>query len=128
MHWLLDPIRHHYADFDWRATRKAFWLFSLWTFVIYWVLSVLGEEVEVFGLINLVVSLALILPSFAIGARRLHDIGKSGWWQFLWIIPIIGWIILLVWFARKSSPTENKYGPVPQGVTTEPNQTCCTQH
>jgi uncharacterized membrane protein YhaH (DUF805 family) len=56
-------------------------------------------------------SLALMVPSWAIGARRLHDIDKSGWWQLLGIIPVIGWIILIIWMATKGDKEANQYGP-----------------
>lgn len=63
-----------------------------------------------------IVGLALLLPSLGLCVRRLHDIGKSGWWWLLALIPIVGAIILIVWFCKDSQPTENQYGPIPNLV------------
>ena len=60
-----------------------------------------------------IVQLALLLPSVSVGVRRLHDIGRSGWWLLIALIPIVGFIIVMVWAARKSLPITNEYGPVP---------------
>jgi uncharacterized membrane protein YhaH (DUF805 family) len=105
MHWFLDPIQKHYADFDGRIGRQEFWMFVLFCFGINVVLEVIGIE-----LLSFVVSLALLVPSLAMGARRLHDTGKSGWWQLLWLIPVIGWIIIIVFWATDTIPAENQYG------------------
>ena len=61
------------------------------------------------GVTNFISSLIVLLPSLAVGVRRLHDIGKSGWWLLLWFAVIVGWVILLVWSVRKSDGP-NKYG------------------
>ena len=93
-----------YADFEGRASRTEFWWFVLFTIVV----SIVGGAIFrnwVMSLINL----ALFVPSIAVGARRLHDIGKSGWLQLLWIIPLIGWAILIYWAAQPSGP-DNEYG------------------
>jgi uncharacterized membrane protein YhaH (DUF805 family) len=55
----------------------------------------------------------MLLPSLAVGARRLHDTGRSGWWQLLWIVIIVGWIFLIVWWCADSHG-DNKYGPSPK--------------
>ena len=64
----------------------------------------------------MVVGLAFLLPSLGIAVRRLHDIGKSGWWIFISLIPLIGAIILLVWWCKDSQMEPNEYGPVPNLV------------
>ena len=78
-----------YATFDGRATRSEYWWFVLFT----WLVS-LGLGL-VHDLLPSLFSLAVLLPSLAVGARRLHDIDKSGWFQLLWLIPVIGWIIMI---------------------------------
>jgi uncharacterized membrane protein YhaH (DUF805 family) len=55
--------------------------------------------------------LATLVPSIAVGARRLHDVNKSGWWQLLVIVPVVGWIILLIWVIKKGDEGENRFGP-----------------
>jgi uncharacterized membrane protein YhaH (DUF805 family) len=63
------------------------------------------------SVIAVVISLALFLPTLAVTWRRLHDIGKSGGWFFIGLVPLVGWILLLVWFCRDSQPGENRFGP-----------------
>lgn len=63
-----------------------------------------------------VFSLALLLPNLGLAVRRLHDIGKSGWWLFLAFIPVVGIIILIIWWCKDSQMEPNEYGPVPNMV------------
>lgn len=91
-----------YADFNGRARRSEFWWFYLFTFIV--------------GLIpylGYVASIALLIPSLAVGARRLHDTGRSGWWQLLALIPCIGAIILIIWWCEDSKG-DNEHGPSPK--------------
>ena len=103
-----------YATFSGRASRSEYWFFYLFTIIasiVTWVIDtmLLGYSAEDTGAINLIFQIIIILPSIAVGARRLHDIGKSGWWQLL-ILTIIGIILLIVWFATIGSSKKNKYG------------------
>jgi len=108
-----------YVDFSGRARRSEYWYFALFGFLVGVATTlldgVLGTSYDVGsgGLLNTVGSLALFLPSLAAGVRRLHDTDRSGWWILIGIIPIVGWIILLVWFCTDSKP-DNKYGPNPK--------------
>ncbi|MGB0697275.1 MAG: DUF805 domain-containing protein [Rhodospirillaceae bacterium] len=105
-----------YATFTGRARRSEFWYFNLFYFLVSFpaafISDFFGESIG--GLVNLVIALGLMLPSLSVGVRRLHDIGKSGWWFLLWVIPIIGWIVLIVWWIKDSDPTENIHGPSPK--------------
>ena len=83
-----------YADFNGRADRTEYWWFELFCLLV-----IVGAGVVNETLSNLA-SLALALPSLAVGARRLHDINKSGWWQLLYLIPVIGWIVVIYWAAQ----------------------------
>lgn len=85
-----------YVEFEGRAKRPEFWWFVLFTVVTSLVLGAISNA------LSGIFSLAVFLPSIAVGARRLHDIGKSGWWQLLWFIPVIGWIVLIYWAAQES--------------------------
>ena len=96
-----------YADFTGRASRSEYWWFVLFQVLVSLASSMLGDVV------NGLVMLGLLLPGLAVGARRLHDIGKSAWFLLLWFIPLIGWIILIVWACQKSDPASNVYGPPP---------------
>jgi uncharacterized membrane protein YhaH (DUF805 family) len=105
MNFFLNPIQNHYADFNGRATREEFWMFVAVYMAIYIVLVVLG-----LGTIAMLYSLALLVPSLAIGARRLHDTNLTGWIQLVGIIPILGLIILIVLMVREGDKGSNQYG------------------
>lgn len=114
-----------YVDFTGRARRSELWWFVLFTFLANLVASILDRMLgtdfdgSTNGLIGTLVSLAVLLPSLAVGARRLHDTGRSGWWQLLVLIPIVGWIILIVWFAMDGERGANEYGPDPKSSESE---------
>ena len=91
-----------YADFSGCASRPEFWWWVLFTFVASVALS------TVHHLLSFAFSVAVLLPNIAVTARRLHDTDRSGWWQLLGFIPLIGWIILLIWFIEPGKP--NRYG------------------
>ena len=105
MHWFIDPIKNHYADFEGRVGRQEFWMFVGIRTGIQFALMFFG-----LNFIVTLLALALFVPSTALGARRLHDTGRSGWWQLLALIPIVGWIILIVWWATKTDEQINMYG------------------
>ena len=84
----------NYADFNGVASRSEFWWFILFVFVVAVALNFVSPT-----LAN-VVSLGLLLPQLAVGARRLHDTGKSGWWQLLLLLPVIGLIVLIVFWVQ----------------------------
>lgn len=112
MQWYLKVLRQ-YADFAGRARRMEYWMFTLVNIIITLVLVLLDYGLGT-GFLNTIYSLAVFVPSIAVGARRLHDIGRSGWWQLLYLIPLIGAIILIVWFATDGKPEPNQWGPNPK--------------
>ncbi len=93
-----------YATFSGRATRPEYWWFFLFQVLLSIVTSFFGE------LVNMLTSLALLLPAIAVGARRLHDIGRSGWWQLI-ALTVIGILVLIYWAVQPSAEGPNKYGP-----------------
>ncbi|MCK8044267.1 DUF805 domain-containing protein [Shewanella sp. 1CM18E] len=97
-----------YAEFSGRARRTEFWMYMLIYFVIQIALTLIGLDT-----VALIVSLGLLVPSLSIGARRLHDTGRSGWWQLLSLIPLIGAIVLIVFWAQDSHDA-NSYGANPK--------------
>lgn len=107
--WFLEPLQNHYFDFEGRVTRQTFWMFTLWSIIISIVLGLVSDTIS--GLF----SLAILLPSIGLGARRLHDIGMSGWWQLIGIIPLIGWIAIIVLLAKQGVAGPNEYGADPRG-------------
>jgi uncharacterized membrane protein YhaH (DUF805 family) len=98
-----------YVDFSGRAARPEFWWFMLFQIVVSVLLGIVSQSLQ--GLGNLV----MLLPGLAVGARRLHDIDKSAWWMLLWLIPILGWIVLIYWAAQPGDAGANKYGEPPAG-------------
>ncbi|MDB5881782.1 MAG: hypothetical protein JWP43_1660 [Ramlibacter sp.] len=98
-----------YADFTGRAARPEFWWFALFQFVVMVVLGMVSQQLE--GLAGL----AMLLPGLAVGARRLHDVNKSAWLMLLWLIPVLGWILLIYWAAQPGDAAANNYGPPPSG-------------
>lgn len=106
---------NHYAKFRGRARRPEFWYFALFNFLVGLGLGIVdgilfgfADDVSLF---NSLYSLAVFIPSIAVGARRLHDTGRSGWWQLILLIPVIGIIILIIWYASRGNEADNKYGP-----------------
>ncbi|MEK7511677.1 MAG: DUF805 domain-containing protein [Patescibacteria group bacterium] len=103
-----------YAVFKGRATRSEYWFFVLFNFIISIVLGIVAALIgDNFNIIGMLYGLAVLIPGIAVSVRRLHDVGKSGWMLFLSLIPIIGFIWLLVLMVTGSNEGENKYGPKP---------------
>ena len=122
MNWFLTVLKEHYADFNGRARRKDYWMFVLWNLIVAIVLGViLGALVAFTGIKALMVvaylyGLAVLIPSIALGVRRLHDIGKSGLWYLSCLVPVVGSILLLIFFCLDSQPGPNKWGANPKGM------------
>ena len=114
MNWYLGVLKK-YADFNGRARRKEFWMFALISFIIAVILSVVDGMIGV-PVLGAIYALGVLLPSIAVGARRFHDIGKSGWWLLIGLIPLIGGLILIIFFVLDSNPGDNKYGPNPKAA------------
>ena len=109
-----------YVVFSGRARRSEYWWFVLFSFLVSIVASildlVLGTDYDRgSGLIGTIASLALLLPSLAVGVRRLHDTSRTGWWILIGLVPIIGWIVLIVFYVQDSH-ADNKYGPNPKAL------------
>jgi uncharacterized membrane protein YhaH (DUF805 family) len=108
-------LAEKYAEFNGRASRPEFWWFMLFCFVVNMLAGMIFR-----GWISTLISLALLVPSLAVGARRLHDIGKSGWFQLLGIIPVIGWAILIYWTVQPGHAGANQYGDAPTDTPPPP--------
>lgn len=108
-------LKVNYCNFNGRSSRSEYWWFTLFSslvsailpFLIGLISDGLGTAVE------WILPLALFLPGLGVSVRRLHDIGKSGWWLLIGIIPLVGWIILIVWACKESTMAPNEYGEVP---------------
>jgi uncharacterized membrane protein YhaH (DUF805 family) len=110
--WYLSPWKR-FVLFEGRAGRPEFWWFALGQFIINLALLVVSIPVDVVVLLWYLFALAALLPSIAVTARRLHDIGQTGWLQLIGLIPLVGQVVLLVLCAMASKPGPNQYGPEP---------------
>jgi len=107
-----------YADFSGRAQRSEYWYFFLFLVIVDIVASVLDSALfGDFSVLYLIVTLALIVPSIAAGVRRLHDTERSGWWLLIGTIPVIGAIVLIVFFCQRGTVGPNQFGPDPLQAT-----------
>ena len=106
--WFVKCLKN-YVTFDGRARRKEFWFFMLVSFILGIIVQIIDAILGTDKILNGVLNLALFLPSLAVGARRLHDTGRSGWWQLL-VLTIIGIIPLIIWWASNTKPENNQWG------------------
>ncbi|NSX56497.1 DUF805 domain-containing protein [Parasulfitobacter algicola] len=108
-----------YVTFSGRARRSEYWYFTLFNFLVGIVLGIVdgvisGGDPDSVGIFGTIYSLAVFLPGLAVAIRRLHDTDRSGWWYLLVFIPIIGWIVLLVFFCTNGTEGENRFGHDPK--------------
>jgi uncharacterized membrane protein YhaH (DUF805 family) len=121
MSWYIAVLKK-YAVFSGRARRKEYWMFVLFNLIFLAVATILDSVLKTnferlpYGWIYTVYALAVVIPSLAVAIRRLHDIGKSGWWLLIALVPLIGSIWLLVLYVKDSQPGENQYGPNPKDI------------
>jgi uncharacterized membrane protein YhaH (DUF805 family) len=140
MEWMLLPLKR-YAQFSGRSRRKEYWMYALFLLIVAIVLgiiesilglgghAVLASETSSSGafygalfnrgILSNLFSLATFIPSLAVGVRRLHDTNRSGWWYLLIFVPLIGAIVLLVWFCTAGTSGPNNYGDDPMSDTPE---------
>lgn len=83
-----------YVDFEGRASHSEYWWFFLFLFVTGLVTSYISS------MVNILFSLVTLVPSLSAATRRLHDTGRSGWWQLLWLVPVVGWIVVVVFLVQ----------------------------
>jgi len=106
--WFVKCLTN-YANFSGRARRKEFWFFMLFCVILGIVAEVIDTVLGTKPLVNSLLNLALLVPSLAVGARRLHDVGRSGWWQLL-TLTVIGILVLIWWWATETKQQNNEYG------------------
>ncbi|HEX3329994.1 MAG TPA: DUF805 domain-containing protein [Gaiellales bacterium] len=118
LHWYTDVIKQ-YAVFHGRAGRPEYWWFTLINFIISVALDVVlrGAAGQLIGAIY---GLAVLLPSIGVAIRRLHDTNRTGWWLLVGIIPVVGWVWIIVLLALAGDDGPNRYGP-PPGTLREPD-------
>jgi uncharacterized membrane protein YhaH (DUF805 family) len=124
VNWYLDALTR-YAQFDGRARRTAYWMFTLITTLVAIALgfidAALGLEIGPakadVGVLGILYALLVLVPSIAVAVRRLHDTNRSGWWLLIAMVPLLGVIVLLVMLCLDSTPGDNRFGPNPKLIT-----------
>ena len=119
MSWFIKGLSN-YAVFSGRARRKEYWMYILFYFIFSIPIGIIdGILMAALGMqtpiISYIYALGLMIPTYAVTARRLHDIGKSGFWIFFGLVPIVGSIVLLIFTCMDGEPRTNQYGPDPKG-------------
>jgi uncharacterized membrane protein YhaH (DUF805 family) len=128
---MMDAVKAVYGkyfDFSGRAIRPEYWWYFLFSFFVSAVIAIAEGPSTVMignnwftvsygsGILSNIWSLFNFIPAIAVSVRRLHDLDKSGWWLLIGLVPLIGWIILIVWFASRGTPGANRFGPYPAQV------------
>ena len=119
MEWYIKVIKS-YSDFNGRARRKEYWMFTLWNFIFALLAVLLDYSFGIvyplvgYGPLYIAYALFVLVPGIAVAVRRLHDIGKSGWMYLVAFIPIAGFILLLIFFTKEGDQGNNAYGEDPK--------------
>lgn len=113
----VKTVLTNYVKFDGRSGRPEYWWFVLAYVIVFVLLSFLSGIAGIITWVANLLSLALFIPSIAVAVRRMHDIGKSGWWVLIALIPILGWIAF-IYFAAQPSTGANEHGEGPQPLIT----------
>ena len=122
MKWYLKVLKQ-YADFRGRARRTEYWMFALFNFIFIILAAIIDNILGLtfgelpYGVFYFLYALVVLIPGLAVGVRRLHDVGKSGWMMLIALIPIVGAIWLLVLMVTDSTVGENQYGQNPKELT-----------
>ena len=123
MEWYLKVMKESYSNFNGRARRKEYWMWTLFYCIFIVIASVLDGIIGIDlmkdseaseGVVWLIVCLAHVIPGIAVAVRRLHDVGKSGWFLLISFVPVIGAIWLLVLLCKDGDSGDNAYGSNPK--------------
>ncbi len=118
MNWYLMVLKR-YVDFSGRSQRAEYWYFALGNLIVGFILGfidgIMGANAQGgVGVLTMIYFLGILIPSLAVSVRRLHDTGRTGWWVFVAIIPILGPLLLLYFYVLDGEPGANAYGPDPK--------------
>lgn len=125
MKWYLKVVRDNYANFSGRARRQEYWMFTLFNMIFIIAIAILSggiasaTDMPAFMGLYFIYVLGVVLPSLAVVVRRLHDVGKSGWFYLISLIPFIGAIWIFVLLVTEGDRGANQYGPDPKSPNIE---------
>lgn len=111
---VISSIPKNYFNFEGRASRSEYWYFFLFCFLIGIVVNLLVATIPDLNLLPIIIGLILLIPGISFGVRRLHDTNRSGWWILIALIPIIGVIILIIFFLIPGDNGSNDFGMPPR--------------
>ena len=111
--WYVSCIKDHYVDFEGRARRTEYWMYQLVNVLVVIVVGLIARMLHLEVLSSLY-SLAVLLPTLAVTPRRLHDTDRSAWWILIGLVPVIGWIWLIVLMVLEGNQGSNQYGADPK--------------
>lgn len=103
-----------FATFEGRAARSEYWFFTLFLILASTVVAILDAATGL-GVLSAIFTLVTLVPSIAVSVRRLHDTDRSGWWYLLLLVPLVGFVVLLIWFCTKGTTGSNRFGDDPLG-------------
>ena len=109
----IQTVYSKYVSFSGRGSRSEYWWFYLFYFIVVVVVSFVSYSVSDSNFLLLIWELGNILPLLAVQVRRLHDTDRSGWWCLIGLIPLVGWIIVLVWVCTEGTGGDNRFGADP---------------
>ena len=109
-------LQQNYCNFSGRSSRSEYWWFWLFEILLSFILTCIFGGGTAGTIVSGVFGLAILLPSLGVAVRRMHDIGRSGWWILINLIPFVGLVIWIVWCCKDSEMHPNQYGPVPNVV------------
>lgn len=112
MEWYIKVLEN-YVNFEGRARRMEYWMFVLINFFITIGIGLLQSLLGMGEILTTVYGLAILIPMIAVSVRRLHDSGRTGWWILLYFIPVLGTLILIIFFCFQGDAGDNEYGPDP---------------
>jgi len=122
MKWYIEVL-NKYSVFSGRARRKEYWYFFLFNLIISFILAFIDGMIGLysyeigFGIFGFLYMLAVFVPGTAVTVRRLHDTGRSAWWFFILLVPIIGAIVFLVFLVLDGDSDDNQYGKNPKSAS-----------
>lgn len=113
MYWYTQVLSR-YADFTGRARRKEYWMFTLVNLLIMLALVIIQEAAGITPLLTGLYSIAVVVPTLAVGVRRMHDTGRSGWFMLVSFVPVLGVFLFAILAALDSEAGTNDFGPSPK--------------